>query len=664
MTRSGFLCFLLLCGTTAAGEAVHTTEALVAAVRDGADGTVIEIAAGTYELNAPLEPKPGMTLKGAGMDQTIITHVADWKPSTSTLPDPEMKTDGMDTRAYLIRLQDKATDVTISGMTLRGPQLHGAIFGWANKDLHLHHLRIQDTLWSGIRTFAMQRAKIHDCEFIDAGGRWKRGGKPGVDGGITGGAIFAIWMKDSEIAHNRFERTQMGKADEFYGIKVRQGKRSRVHHNTIEVNFSLEFPFENDEDNEIDHNVCHGTVSIPKHSGGPVPDSGRTFHIHHNWFRNSYSIEFVRNGVEIDQNLFDFDVDKDHGNLISGFGKAAAKGPASFHNNLVSNPGRGVIWINEPYSNLEIHNNHIITRTTKTPRTEGLFGFNSKCDFKTIAIRDNLIECLGQSRPLLRTDKSYDAVVENNRLINVSDTDRYANEQRNRPMGLEEPLKFACGVHGEFVVDGWNTRRADDTPLFSEDGIPAGWLVRQWADVSRKADDGVVWTVKDGVLYGSPTRGTWLMSEQEYGDFSLEYEFKLGPRGNSGLAIRSPLTGDPAFDGMELQMADYRYNTQAKDSELTGGISRAIAPRKQVYWPTEWNKYVVTLIGDHLHVELNGEVIHDVDLSTQDEIVKRHDDSTAPAIKDRPRRGHIGFQELSRDAERVQIRNARIRSFE
>ena len=178
---------------------------------------------------------------------------------------------------------------------------------------------------------------------------------------------------------------------------------------------------------EIDHNVCHGTISIPKYAGGPVPKSGRTFHIHHNWFRDSYSIEFVRNGVEIDHNLFDFDVQKDHGNLISGFGKAAAKGPASFHNNLVSNPGRGVIWINEVFNNLEIRNNHIITRTTATPRKDGLFGFNPGCDFKTISIRDNVIECQGQARPLLRCNESYGAVIRNNRLTNVSDTDRYDN---------------------------------------------------------------------------------------------------------------------------------------------------------------------------------------------------------------------------------------------
>ena len=438
-----------------AGPPVTTTDALVAAVRDGADGDTIEVAAGTYQLAAPLELKAGMTLRGAGMDKTILTHTADREPSPKTLPDPEMRLEGLDADAYLIRLKRDSAGITVSDMTLHGPQMHGAIFGWFNTDLHLHHLRIKETMWAGVRTFGMKQAKIHDCEFVDAGGRWERGGKPGVKGGITGGAIFAIWMADSEIAHNRFVRTRTAKEHEFYGIKVRQGKRCRVHHNTIEVNFSIEFPFENDEDVEIDHNICFGTISIPKHAGGPVPKSGRTFHIHHNWLRDSYSIEFVRNGVEIDHNLFSFDVTKDHGNLISGFGKAPAKGPAVFHNNLVSNPGRGVIWINEPYNNLVIRNNHIITRTTATPRKDGLFGFNRECDFSTIAIRNNRIECEGETRPLLRHEESYGAIIENNTLTNVSDADKFKNPKTGKPVGLEEPLKFDCGVHGEVSVDGW-----------------------------------------------------------------------------------------------------------------------------------------------------------------------------------------------------------------
>lgn len=201
-------------------------------------------------------------------------------------------------------------------------------------------------------------------------------------------------------------------------------------------------------------------------------------------------------------------------------------------------------------------------------------------------------------------------------------------------------------------------------PLFPRDGIPVGWSVRAWDEIKNPPAEPSVWKVVDGVLQGGEPRGSWLMSDREYGDFILEWEFKLSERGNSGCALRAPLQGDPAFDGMELQMADFRYNEQAKDSELTGGIYRAIAPTRQVYKPTEWNKYQVTLKGSRLKVVLNGQTIHDLDLDQQNQEVKRHNDKPAPPVSARPRKGHIGFQELSRGGSHVQIRNARIKTLD
>jgi len=446
---------ILLIAPNVFAEQSVQPDTLVSIVENAAPGATIHLPAGTFELSQSLHLKQGMTLIGAGVGKTILTGAADWKPSTETLPDREMEFNKIDDTAYLIRIPNDVINVRVAEMTLTGPNLHGAIFSVACENLQLDHLRIENFLWSGIRTFAMKNAKIVENEFVDAGGRWEKGGLPGIDGGVTGGAIFAVWMSASEIANNRFTRTQMSKEDEFYGIKVRQATQCRVHHNTIEVNFSMEFPFENDEDVEIDHNICFGTVSIPKHAGGSVPESGRTFHIHHNWFRDSYAIEFVRNGIEIDHNLFDFDISKDHGNLISGFGQAPAIGPASFHHNLVSNPGRGVIWMNEPYGDFSIHNNHIITRTTTTPRTEGLFAFHGESDFSKIIIRDNIIECIGQPRPLLRSKESYVATIINNALSNVSDTAVYKNSRTGEAQGLELPLKFRCGLDDEAEVDGF-----------------------------------------------------------------------------------------------------------------------------------------------------------------------------------------------------------------
>jgi hypothetical protein len=117
------------------------------------------------------------------------------------------------------------------------------------------------------------------------------------------------------------------------------------------------------------------------------------------------------------------------------------------------------MWMNEPYAQLEVRNNHIIARTTKTPRTEGLFGFNEKSGFATFRFAGNIIECIGTARPLFRNDISGTAIVENNHLTNVSDTTRYANKQTGAPAGLEQPLKFQCGVNGELTVDGWQTSR-------------------------------------------------------------------------------------------------------------------------------------------------------------------------------------------------------------
>ena len=198
-------------------------------------------------------------------------------------------------------------------------------------------------------------------------------------------------------------------------------------------------------------------------------------------------------------------------------------------------------------------------------------------------------------------------------------------------------------------------------PLFEKDGAPAGFVVRHWADVSKPAQGDPKWEVKDGVLTSAGDRGCWLMSEKKYADFELEYEFKLGPRGNSGLALRAPLQGDPAFDGLEMQMADPRYVKDMKDSELTGGLYRALAPRKQMYKPEDWNKVHARLEGSRIKVELNGEVIQDTDLAKEDAKALRHDGSAASPLKDRPREGHIGFQELSRDGGHVMIRAAKIR---
>ncbi|RYD33418.1 MAG: DUF1080 domain-containing protein [Verrucomicrobiaceae bacterium] len=223
-----------------------------------------------------------------------------------------------------------------------------------------------------------------------------------------------------------------------------------------------------------------------------------------------------------------------------------------------------------------------------------------------------------------------------------------AGEKENKPGSPVEEAKPGAEEAG-FV------------PLFPEDGPPKGFRLGAWDDVSKPAPEGAVFTVKDGVLHGPTVRGCWLLSEKEYGDFVLAYEFKLGPRGNSGCALRAPLKGDPAFDGLEMQMADVRYNPEAKPSELTGGFYRAAAPSSQVYKPEDWNQARIELRGSKAKVEINGVTVQDIDFDTFTETVLRHDGTMATSLKERPRKGHIGFQELSRGGGILLLRNARIR---
>ena len=84
------------------------------------------------------------------------------------------------------------------------------------------------------------------------------------------------------------------------------------------------------------------------------------------------------------------------------------------------------------------------------------------------------------------------------------------------------------------------------------------------ADVSKPLQDAAEWVVEEGVL--DEQRRARMLADERKGiwRFVLEYEFRLGPRGNSGLALRAPLRGDPAFDGMEMQMADFRTTNRLR----------------------------------------------------------------------------------------------------
>lgn len=185
-------------------------------------------------------------------------------------------------------------------------------------------------------------------------------------------------------------------------------------------------------------------------------------------------------------------------------------------------------------------------------------------------------------------------------------------------------------------------------PLFD------GKTTTGWTRVGGKESN---WVVENGELVTKGEGGGWLSTEKTYGDFVLKLEFQVGPGGNSGVFIRSPHNGDPAYTGMEIQVLDDdsdRYKT-LKAFQYCGSVYGVEAAKRGSVKPAgQWNSMEISAIGPKVTVKLNGTTITEADLT-------KHTDAEAshPGIK-RPD-GYIGFQ--SHD-EPVKFRNVSIKKIE
>jgi len=187
------------------------------------------------------------------------------------------------------------------------------------------------------------------------------------------------------------------------------------------------------------------------------------------------------------------------------------------------------------------------------------------------------------------------------------------------------------------------------TPLFNGKDL-TGWKV-----LGGKMD---VWGAdKDkNIMYVDGKGGGWLMTEKEYGDFIVQVEFKMPKMGNSGVALRAPLEGDPAYQGMEIQLLDDENYKGLKPTQYTGSIYDVVAPSKQVTKPAgEWQKIQITAKGPKITIELNGTKIVDANLEDYKDRVK---DDKEKKLRAHPglirTTGHLGLQ--SHDG-RVEFRN-------
>jgi hypothetical protein len=160
-----------------------------------------------------------------------------------------------------------------------------------------------------------------------------------------------------------------------------------------------------------------------------------------------------------------------------------------------------------------------------------------------------------------------------------------------------------------------------------------------WKVLNGKMD---AWGADKDILFVQGGGGGWLMTEKEYANFELLLEFKIPEKGNSGVALRAPMMGDPAYQGMEIQILDDVWHKEhlkgLRDTQLTGSIYDVVPPSKDATKPVgEWNKYRITAKGRQITIELNGTKIVDANLDEHKDRADKH-----PGLL--REKGHLGLQ--------------------
>jgi hypothetical protein len=137
----------------------------------------------------------------------------------------------------------------------------------------------------------------------------------------------------------------------------------------------------------------------------------------------------------------------------------------------------------------------------------------------------------------------------------------------------------------------------DDRPLNTP---PPGFTALfNGKDLTNWKDDGKGhWTAKDGVLHYDG-KGDSLRTAKDYGDFELYVDWKIGPKGDSGIYLR----GKPQVQIWDNPVGSGGlFNNKKNPSKPTKVADKPVG---------EWNTFHIVMRGDKVTVDLNGERVVD-----------------------------------------------------
>jgi Domain of Unknown Function (DUF1080) len=185
----------------------------------------------------------------------------------------------------------------------------------------------------------------------------------------------------------------------------------------------------------------------------------------------------------------------------------------------------------------------------------------------------------------------------------------------------------------------------DWKPLFNGKDL-TGW----------QAVDGTTasWKTEAGMLYCSGGGGGWLSTSDQFANFELELQFRIPPGGNSGVFLRAPHEGNPAFAGMEVQIlddADPEY-AELQPFQYCGSLYGIAAPKVRVSKTADaWQSLHIECNGRKVRITLNDTLIVDTNLDD-------HKDQEGPHPGIKRASGYIGLQN---HGTRLDFRHIRLR---
>jgi len=195
------------------------------------------------------------------------------------------------------------------------------------------------------------------------------------------------------------------------------------------------------------------------------------------------------------------------------------------------------------------------------------------------------------------------------------------------------------------------TQKTEGWKLLFDGQSMSGWRTFKGAENNS-------WEVIDGALHCKPfdlaDKRADLMTEAQYENFELVFEWKISAQGNSGVLFRVTEEYEkPYFTGPEYQVLDDGgYPGEVKEENFSAANYDMQAPVNKTLKPVgEWNTAMIVVNGNHVEHWLNDAKVVEYEIGS-DEWKKRRSDSKWKDVKGYavPVKGHIDLQDHGNEA--------------